>query len=366
MRVIAVAGARPNFMKIKPVVDELDRRGLDCVLIHTGQHYDDDMSAVFFEELGLRKPDHHLGVGAGNHAEQTARVMTGLEPLVEEIQPDVVVVVGDVNSTMAAALVGAKCGSRVAHVEAGLRSRDWRMPEEINRVVADRVSHYLFAPSEEAVENLGREGFGDDQIHLVGNVMIDCLLANLDRARSRDIHDRLGLGDAPYALVTMHRPENADDPVVLGEISKALATISNDLPIVFPAHPRVRDRLDPDVLGPRVQIVGPAGYLDFIALESRAALVLTDSGGIQEETTVLGVPCLTLRDSTERAITITEGTNRLVGKDPTRIVAAAAEILARGVEKRAPSLWDGKAAHRIADVIGSDYIPLAFRPPIPV
>jgi UDP-N-acetylglucosamine 2-epimerase (non-hydrolysing) len=366
MRVIAVAGARPNFMKIKPVVDELERRGLETILVHTGQHYDDEMSAVFFEDLGLREPDHHLGVGAGSHAEQTGRVMGALEPLVADTRPDVLVVVGDVNSTLGGALVGAKAGARVAHVEAGLRSGDWRMPEEINRVVADRVSHYLFATSSGAVENLRAEGFDEDQIHLVGNVMIDTLLSNLERARDSDIHERLGLGTDPYALVTLHRPENADDPRVLTALSGAFARISERVPIVFPAHPRVRERLDLERLGPRVKVVAPAGYLDFIALESAAALVLTDSGGIQEETTVLGVACLTLRDSTERPITIDEGTNRLVGKDPERIVAGAFEVLERGVEARAPALWDGKAAHRIAEVIASGYVPSRFRAPEPV
>jgi UDP-N-acetylglucosamine 2-epimerase (non-hydrolysing) len=243
MHVLAVAGARPNFMKVKPVLDALEGRGVETTLVHTGQHYDDAMSAVFFDELGLRPPDRDLGVGSGTHAEQTARVMERFEPLVAELAPDVVVVVGDVNSTMACAVVAAKAGPLVAHVEAGLRSRDWSMPEEINRVVTDRVSDHLLAPSPDAVENLRREGYRDDQIHLVGNVMIDSLLANLDRARERPILDELGLAPGAYGVVTLHRPANVDDVAVLDRLVDALATIARQCPLVLPAHPRARSRL---------------------------------------------------------------------------------------------------------------------------
>jgi UDP-N-acetylglucosamine 2-epimerase (non-hydrolysing) len=334
-------------MKIKPVMDALAERDAETVLVHTGQHYDPLMSAVFFDELGLRPPDHHLDVGSGSHAQQTAAVMLALEPLLESSRPDVVVVAGDVNSTMAAALVAAKAGALVAHVEAGLRSRDWSMPEEINRIVADRVSDYLFAPSADAVRNLEREGYRPDQIHLVGNVMVDTLLANLDRARRRPVLDDLGLSAGGYGLVTLHRPANVDRPDVLGEIMRALSVIAADLPIVLPAHPRSRAAGVP----PGLRVIEPLGYLDFIALEADAALVLTDSGGVQEETTVLGVPCLTLRDNTERPITVHEGTNRVVGTDGDRIVDAARQALAGEVAKVSPTLWDGHAAQRIADVL---------------
>lgn len=348
MRVLCVAGARPNFMKVGPVVAALDRRGAEVVLVHTGQHYDPAMSSVFFDELGIRAPDHWLEVGSGSHAVQTGRVMEAFEPLVAELAPDTVVVVGDVNSTMACALVAAKAGVVVAHVEAGLRSRDWSMPEEINRVVTDRVSHHLLAPSPDAVDNLRAEGFREDQIALVGNVMIDTLLANRERALARPILAELGLEAGGYALATLHRPANVDDPADLAPLVAALGEVGRDCPVVLPAHPRARAQLD----GARgIRVIDPLGYLDFIALEAQAALVLTDSGGVQEETTVLGVPCLTLRDNTERPITVTEGTNQVVGRDPERIVAAARAVLRDGVEARRPALWDGHAADRIAEVL---------------
>ena len=338
-------------MKVKPVLDALEGRGVDTVLCHTGQHYDPLMSAVFFDELGIRAPDHHLEVGSGTHAEQTAGVMTAFESLLAEVRPDVVVVVGDVNSTMAAALVAAKAGTLVAHVEAGLRSRDWSMPEEINRVVTDRVSDYLFAPSADAVENLGQEGYRQDQIYLVGNVMVDTLLANLERARSRTVVADLGLTAGQYGLVTLHRPSNVDDASVLAGIKEALGKVATDCPLVFPVHPRARASVLEGGVPDGVRVVDPLGYLDFIALQADAALVLTDSGGIQEETTVLGVPCLTLRDNTERPITVEEGTNQVVGTDPARIVSAAREALQAEKEPRRPALWDGNAAERIADVL---------------
>jgi UDP-N-acetylglucosamine 2-epimerase (non-hydrolysing) len=347
MRIICVAGARPNYMKVKPVMDALEDRA-DVILVHTGQHYDAAMNDVFFTDLGIRQPDHYLAAGSGSHATQTSRVMTSFEPLIEQLRPDLVVVVGDVNSTLACALVTAKSGARLAHVEAGLRSRDWSMPEEINRVVTDRVSDYLLAPSADAVGNLRAEGYRDDQIHLVGNVMVDTLLANLDRAVGGDTLSRLGLKAGEYGLVTLHRPANVDDPAALGGLVSALGEVARACPLVLPAHPRAAQRLQSAGIPDRVRVIPPAGYLDFIALEAAARLVLTDSGGVQEETTVLGVPCLTLRDNTERPITLTEGTNQLVGRDRERIVKTALSVLQDPPPRRSPALWDGRAGQRIA------------------
>jgi UDP-N-acetylglucosamine 2-epimerase (non-hydrolysing) len=292
-----------------------------------------------------------LGSGSGTHAEQTARVMTSFEPVLRDASPDVAVVVGDVNSTLACALVVAKSPSLLAHVESGLRSRDLTMPEEINRIVTDRVSDYLLAPSEDAVENLLIEGHAHEQIHLVGNVMIDTLLANLPRARDRSVMDDLGLAGSEFGLVTLHRPDNVDDPSMLTTLIHILGKVSAKLPLVFPAHPRTQIRLAGVEIPGGLEVVDPLGYLDFIALESQARLVLTDSGGIQEETTVLGVPCLTLRETTERPITVSEGTNVVVGRDPETILAAAWRILEEGVPPRRPALWDGRASDRIADAL---------------
>ena len=354
MRVLCVAGARPNFMKIKPVMAALESRGAEVLLVHTGQHYDPAMSVVFLSELGIRTPDHSLGVGSGSQADQTGRIMAAFEPLVAEVAPDVVVVVGDVNSTMACALVAAKAGCLVAHVEAGLRSRDWTMPEEVNRVVTDRVSDFLLAPSADAVENLLAEGYRADQIHLVGNVMVDSLLANLEKARARPVLGSLGLEPRAYGVVTLHRPANVDDPSMLKGLLSALSAVAEACPLVFPVHPRTRIQLEGQVMSPSLRLVEPVGYLDFVALEADARLVLTDSGGVQEETTVRGVPCLTLRDSTERPVTVTHGTNTVVGLDPERIVAEAARVLRDGVEARCPPLWDGRAGERIASVLLAD------------
>jgi UDP-N-acetylglucosamine 2-epimerase (non-hydrolysing) len=348
MRVICVAGARPNYPKVKPVMDALEKRGAKVVLVHTGQHYDPSMNDVFFADLGIRKPDHFLAAGPGSHATQTGRVMTAFEPLAEQVQPEVIVVVGDVNSTLACALVTAKSGALLAHVEAGLRSRDWSMPEEVNRVVTDRVSDYLFAPSADAAANLRAEGYRDDQIYLAGNVMVDSLLANLGRAVRGGTLARLGLQPGQYGLATLHRPANVDDPAVLATLLTALDEVTRLCPLVLPAHPRAAQRLRDAGLSGRVRVLPPAGYLDFIALEASARLVLTDSGGVQEETTVLGVPCLTLRDNTERPITLTEGTNQLVGRDPDRIVTVARHVLAGPPPARRPALWDGRAGERIA------------------
>jgi UDP-N-acetylglucosamine 2-epimerase (non-hydrolysing) len=353
MKALLVAGARPNFMKIAPVLEALDERGVTTFLVHTGQHYDAQMSDVFFAELGIRAPDAHLGIGSGTHAEQTAHVMLALEPIVLAERPDVVIVVGDVNSTLGAALVGAKCGRLVAHVEAGLRSGDWSMPEEVNRAATDRVSDLLFAPSPDAVVNLRAEGHPESRIHLVGNVMIDTLLANLERAKARPILDDMGLRSGGYGLVTLHRPANVDEQGALDGILDAFDQIARDLPLVFPAHPRVSAELRRRKVGGGIIVMPPSGYLDFIALQAGAAVVLTDSGGVQEETTALGVPCLTLRDNTERPITVGEGTNVVVGRDPRRIVAVCREVLANPPVPRRPELWDGHAGGRIADVIAS-------------
>ncbi len=336
-------------MKVKPVVTAIEERAVETLLVHTGQHYDDTLSAVFLRELGIRSPDRTLAVGSGTHAEQTARVMTAFEPLLDEWHPDVVVVVGDVNSTMACALTAAKAGPLVAHVEAGLRSRDWSMPEEVNRVVTDRVSDYLMAPSHDAAENLLREGYRPDQVHLVGNVMVDTLLSNLDRALCRPILGEIGLRPGEYGLVTVHRPANVDDDTLVG-LLRALEELAREIPLVFPVHPRTRRQL-PERPYEGLIVIDPVGYLDFVAMEASARLVLTDSGGVQEETTVLGVPCLTLRDNTERPITLTEGTNVLVGRDPDRIVGEARRVLRQGVERRCPKLWDGRAGERVAEVI---------------
>ena len=365
-RVICVAGARPNFMKVKPVMDALEARRADVVLVHTGQHYDAAMNDVFFADLGLRPPDRHLGTGSGSHAEQTARVMTAFEPLVAELAPDAVVVVGDVTSTLACGLVAARAGVIVAHVEAGLRSRDWTMPEEVNRVLTDRLSDLLFAPSPDGADNLRAEGYHDDQIHLAGNVMIDTLYANLDRALASDVLHRHALTPGGYALATLHRPANVDDPAMLAGLLRALGEVARELPVVLPVHPRTAARLETAGLPAGIRLVPPAGYLDFIALQASARLVLTDSGGVQEETTALGVPCLTLRDTTERPITVTEGTNLLVGRDPERIVATARRVLADPPAKRAPALWDGHAGDRIAAALLAHLAaPVRLRPTDP-
>jgi UDP-N-acetylglucosamine 2-epimerase (non-hydrolysing) len=349
--VLLVAGARPNFVKIAPVAHELDRRGVPFVLAHTGQHYDASMSDVFFDELGIRPPDHHLGVGSASHAVQTARIMEAFEPIALAEQPGWVVVFGDVNSTVACALVAAKLGVRVAHVEAGLRSGDWSMPEEVNRLVTDRLSHLLLTPSADGRANLRAEGYDDDRIALVGNVMVDSLLGNLDRARARPVLDDLGLDEGRYALVTLHRPSNVDDPELFAGLMGSIAKLAAAMPVVYPVHPRARPALDALGTPTGVLDIAPVGYLDSIALQASAALVLTDSGGLQEETTVLGVPCLTLRTTTERPITIDEGTNELVGVDPARIDAAVSRILAAPPPPRRPALWDGRAAERIVDAL---------------
>jgi UDP-N-acetylglucosamine 2-epimerase (non-hydrolysing) len=357
VKILNVVGARPNFMKMAPIVAALGRRRGEAeqVLVHTGQHYDEAMSASFFRDLGMPEPDVNLSVGSGTHAQQTARVMLAFEPVLLAHRPDWVVVVGDVNSTLACALVASKLGVKVAHVEAGLRSGDWAMPEEVNRVLTDRLSDLLLTPSADADENLRREGLGGERIVRVGNVMIDTLFRQRERAQSSRVLDELELTPREFAVVTLHRPSNVDDPETLGRIAAALGEVATRLPVIFPAHPRTEARLREFgiALPAGVRTVAPLGYLDFLGLWSAARLVLTDSGGLQEETTALGVPCLTLRENTERPVTVTEGTNRIVGSDPARIVGAADEILTgrQTVAGRAPELWDGRAAERIADAL---------------
>ncbi|MEZ4414465.1 MAG: UDP-N-acetylglucosamine 2-epimerase (non-hydrolyzing) [Gemmatimonadota bacterium] len=354
--IIHVAGARPNFMKIAPIVDAFAREGtLRQTLVHTGQHYDSAMSHIFFDELGIPRPDVDLGVGSASHAVQTARIMIEFEKVVLDSHPDLVLVVGDVNSTVACALVAAKLGVPVAHVEAGLRSFDWGMPEEINRVVTDRLSDLLFTTEESGNHNLRAEGVPDERIHFVGNVMIDTLLAHRDRALATGIVQQLGVKPGSYGVVTLHRPSNVDSLETLGPIAEALAHIAKKRPILFPAHPRTRANLERfglmEALGD-VRILAPLGYLEFLGLTAQAGFVLTDSGGIQEETTVLGVPCLTARPNTERPVTVTEGTNRLI--EPTRdaILDAVASLENAPVGGgRQPPLWDGHAAERIVDVV---------------
>ncbi len=342
-------------MKIGPIVDALEQNGgVETLLVHTGQHYDEKMSRLFFAELGIRKPDLNLEVGSGTHAAQTADVMKRFEPVCFEYRPTWVVVVGDVNSTVAAALVATKLGIKVAHVEAGLRSFDRTMPEEINRVVTDAISDMLFVTEPSGMENLKREGISDGKAYLVGNVMIDTLLRNRPRADRSDILSVLGLEEKGYAVLTLHRPNNVDQVDVFSGILRALEEISVDVPVIFPAHPRTMNSLDATGLSSRIKtsaglrVIEPLGYLDFIKLMADSAFVLTDSGGIQEETTVLGIPCLTLRENTERPITITHGTNRLAGTSPDSILTAYRQI--RDDPPRAavlPELWDGHATERI-------------------
>jgi UDP-N-acetylglucosamine 2-epimerase (non-hydrolysing) len=348
---VCVAGTRPNLIKIKPVIDGLESAGALTTFVHTGQHYDEAMSGVFLDDLSLRLPDRFLGVGSGTHAEQTGRIMVAFEPVLDELAPDVVVVVGDVNSTVGCALVAAKGGVQVAHVEAGLRSRDWSMPEEVNRVTTDRISDYLFASSDDAVSNLEGEGYRADQVYLVGNVMVDSLVANVERARQRSTVSRFGLERGRFGLVTLHRPANVDDPVMLASLVDTLGELACQLPLIFPVHPRTRARLADCAIPRGLLLADPCGYLDFLSLEADAALVLTDSGGVQEETTVLGVPCLTLRDNTERPVTVTEGTNQVVGHSPERVLSAARHVLVNGWPVRQPALWDGRAGGRIAAVL---------------
>ncbi|UCD29668.1 MAG: UDP-N-acetylglucosamine 2-epimerase (non-hydrolyzing) [Planctomycetota bacterium] len=359
VKIINVCGARPNFMKIAPLMRAYRRhKNLQPLIIHTGQHYDEKMSDLFFRQLEIPEPDMNLGVGSSSHAVQTAEIMMRFEPVVLEQQPDWVVVVGDVNSTIACALVAKKIGVKVAHVEAGLRSFDRTMPEEINRLLTDAISDLLLVSEPSGLENLKREGIADEKIHFVGNVMIDTLKANLEKAERSNILNELDLEPGNYNVVTLHRPSNVDDTESLSRIAEAFEAIQADLPIIFPMHPRTYKNLSKLGLSERfdnmkhLHILEPVGYLDFLKLMSKAAVVLTDSGGIQEETTILGVWCLTLRENTERPITISEGTNTLVGNDSEKIVSAYRRCRSRSVDDPPiPEKWDGRAADRIAELL---------------
>jgi len=374
-KIFIVVGARPNFMKAAPLIGKLGKiRNFKTTLVHTGQHYDYEMSGSFFKELNLPPPDIHLGVGSGTQAVQTANIMIEFEKACLAARPDLVMVVGDVTSTLACALTAAKLGIPVAHVEAGLRSYDRTMPEEINRILTDQLSDLLFTTCQDAGENLIREGIPRKKIFFVGNVMIDALLGHLEKAQASDVLERLGIKAGrtihQYALLTLHRPANVDQPLILKKILAALEELAKEIPIIFPSHPRtskqiIRHKLlkagsfieratgaRNNAIENKILLLPPLGYLDFLALMSRATIVLTDSGGIQEETTILGIPCLTLRENTERPITVREGTNRIVGNQPARILKAARRILnGPPPAKRIPRYWDGRAAERILRVL---------------
>jgi len=383
MRLLSVVGARPNFMKIAPIIRALRDRGeqeilrtgdrtegppIEHFLVHSGQHYDEALSGSFFSDLNLPKPDVNLEVGSGSHAVQTAEIMKRIEPVMQAFKPHMVVVVGDVNSTIAAALTAVKLGFPVAHVEAGLRSFDMTMPEEINRKLTDAISDLLFVTEESGVNNLRREGVSPEKIFLVGNVMIDSLLRHRELAACSPILARLGVRTngsvcRPYGVLTLHRPSNVDDPKILEGILSAVDKTAHEFPIFFPVHPRTRKNIETfgltrylhgedSINKAGIVPLDPLGYLDFLSLNERARIVLTDSGGIQEETTVLGVPCLTLRENTERPATVDHGSNQVVGVDPERIFAAAYSILQRPAQPfPRPPLWDGKAAARIVSIL---------------
>jgi UDP-N-acetylglucosamine 2-epimerase (non-hydrolysing) len=359
LKMMCIVGARPNFMKMAPIMSEIKKRedSIDAILVHTGQHYDELMSDAFFADLEIPRPDINLAVGSASHAEQTAKIMLAFEGVVLEHRPDWVIVVGDVNSTMACTLVCSKLGIKVAHVEAGLRSFDRDMPEEVNRLVTDVLADLLLTPSRDGDANLLREGISPEKIKFVGNVMIDTLYKYLPNARNSKILNNLGVTPFNYGVVTLHRPSNVDDKKVFQGILEALGSISEKLPLIFPIHPRSRERikqfkLDKKMAEYDIKLIDPLGYLDFLQLYSNSRMVLTDSGGVQEETTVLGIPCLTLRENTERPITIKQGTNRLLGTKRKKIEQEAFSILNQPVgEPKKLEFWDGKAAERIIDAI---------------
>jgi UDP-N-acetylglucosamine 2-epimerase (non-hydrolysing) len=359
IKIINIVGARPNFMKIAPVIRAFQASGeIESLLVHTGQHYDEKMSDLFFHQLGIPEPDINLEAGSSSHAVQTANIMQAFEPVALEHRPDAVLVVGDVNSTIACGLVAVKLGIKLIHVEAGLRSFDRTMPEEINRILTDSISDLLFCTEQSGVDNLIKEGIPKGKIFLVGNVMIDTLLSNKAKADESDILERLGLNGDDFAALTLHRPSNVDEPSVFGGILDALEVIQNDMPIIFPIHPRTLRNLKSFNLEkrfgqlPNLKLIEPLGYLDFLKIMSCAKIVLTDSGGIQEETTILKVPCLTLRENTERPVTAESGCNKVVGTNPGRIIKAYREVMESGTKEfQAPPLWDGLAANRITKMI---------------
>ncbi len=370
LKILNVVGARPNFMKIAPIAEAIEAHnqanrdhGIESLIVHTGQHYDEQMSKLFFEDLDIPRPDYNLGVGSGSHAYQTAEIMKRFEPVLEKERPDYILVVGDVNSTIACALVAKKLGVKVIHVEAGLRSFDMSMPEEINRILTDAISDLLFITEKSGETNLLKEGVTREKIHFVGNVMIDTLLRHKEKAECSEILVRVGLAEKgdlsiqPYAVLTLHRPSNVDDPMNLENIMKAVTEISRHLPVVFPVHPRTKKQMVGLNIGiaDTIKLVDPLGYLDFLKLMSHARMVLTDSGGIQEETTVLGVPCITLRENTERPVTVEQGTNVIVGMERKNIVDQSLKVLnGNSKEGRLPELWDGKAAERIVEVLAGE------------
>ena len=360
IKIICVCGARPNFMKIAPIIRAFNKNGnFDPLLVHTGQHYDRKMSRLFFDELKIPKPDINLEVGSASHTVQTAKIMERFEPVVQNFQPDYVLVVGDVNSTIACGLVAAKLGVKLIHVEAGLRSFDRSMPEEINRLLTDSISDLLFVTEQSGIDNLQKEGIDSEKVHFVGNVMIDTLMANRKKAEDSDILSRLDLQAKDYAVITLHRPSNVDNMDTFKQIISAFEHIQKDLKLIFPIHPRTRKNIKDTDLGKRIKametcsLLDPIGYLDFLCLMSNSALVITDSGGIQEETTILGVPCMTLRENTERPVTVTEGTNHLVHVTTDDILKNYQQIKESNfdISGRIPTLWDGKAAERIAAII---------------
>jgi UDP-N-acetylglucosamine 2-epimerase (non-hydrolysing) len=359
IKILNIVGARPNLPKIAPLMREMQRHpDIEPILVHTGQHYDEKLSDIFFRQMGIPAPHVNLEVGSGSHAAQTAEILKRIEPVLLDHKPDLVLVVGDVNSTIAVSLAAVKLGIRVAHVEAGLRSFDRSMPEEINRILTDAIADYLFVTEEDAIAHLLKEGRPREAIHLVGNVMIDSLRHFLPIAQQSPIGDDLGLKEGPdwrrFAVLTLHRPSNVDSTEKLSQLISAIDAVAAEVPVIFPVHPRTQQCLTQAGIThhPQLRVIPPVGYLDFLCLLSKATIVLTDSGGIQEETTALGVPCLTLRENTERPITISEGTNLLVGTDPAKIVAAAQNIL-QGNSKsgRIPPLWDGHAAERIVEIL---------------
>lgn len=359
LKIVNIVGARPNLPKIAPLMREMQKHPeIEAILVHTGQHYDEKLSDIFFRQMGIPSPHVNLEVGSGSHAAQTAEILKRVEPVLLEHKPDLVLVVGDVNSTIAVSLAAVKLGIRVAHVEAGLRSYDRSMPEEINRVLTDALADFLFVTEEDAIANLLKEGRPRESIFLVGNVMIDSLRQFLPVAQQSAIGDELGLKNGSdwqrFALLTLHRPSNVDSTEKLNQLLGAIDTVAAQMPVIFPVHPRTQQRLAQGGIPhhPQLRLISPVGYLDFLGLMNKAALVLTDSGGIQEETTALGVPCLTLRENTERPVTVSQGTNLLVGTDPARIVAAARDMLAgKSKAGRIPPMWDGHAAKRIVEIL---------------